>query len=99
MPLSVVVATVRGRACPLHRARPALDGAAQTLVGKSPKETGQKPKDQRQGEVLLDATRYFLSDSHPLDIDFVLALPEELQPHFNAWCESRHFVPQNSTAF
>jgi hypothetical protein len=30
-----------------------------------------------------------------LNIDFVLSLPEELQPHFNAWCESRRFVPQD----
>ncbi len=100
MPLSVVVATVRGRACPLYVPDPRWMALHKLWLAKKPERNpAKKPKDQRQGEVLLDATRYFLSDSHPLDIDFVLALPEELQPHFNAWCESRHFVPQNSTAF
>ena len=56
-------------------------------------------QEHRQGEVLLVVTRFFLSDSHPLNIDFVLSLPEELQPHFNAWCESRHSVPQDLRAF
>lgn len=34
---------------------------------------------------------HFVAD--PLNIDFVLSLLEELRPHFNAWCESRNFVP------
>ncbi|MBK7005831.1 MAG: hypothetical protein IPH37_12410 [Burkholderiales bacterium] len=81
MPLSVVVATVRGRACPLYVPDPRWMALHKLWLAKKPERNpAKKPKDQRQGEVLLDATRYFLSDSHPLDIDFVLALPEELQP-------------------
>ncbi len=97
MPVSVVVATVRGRACPLYVPDPRWMALHKLwLAKKTGRNPAKKPKDQRQGEVLLDATRFFLSDSHPLNIDFVLSLPEELQPHFNAWCESRHFVPPDT---
>ena len=95
MPLSVVVATVRGRACPLYVPDPRWMALHKLWLAKKPERNpAKKAKDHRQGEVLLDATRFFLIDSHPLNLDFVLSLPEELQPHFNAWCESRHFVPQ-----
>lgn len=97
MPLSMVVATVRGRACPLYVPDPRWMALHKLWLAKKPERNPtKKPKDQRQGEVLLDATRFFLSDSHPLNIDFVLSLPEELHPYFNAWCESRHFVPQDT---
>ncbi len=99
MPLSVVVATVRGRACPLYVPDPRWMSLHKLWLAKKPERNpAKKPKDQRQGEVLLDATRFFFNDSHPLNIDFVLSLPEELKPHFNAWCESRHFVPQDTAA-
>lgn len=99
LPLSVVVATVRGRACPLYVPDPRWMALHKLWLARKPERSpAKKPKDQRQGEVLLDATRFFLSDSHPLNIDFVLSLPEELQAHFNAWCESRHFVPQDTAA-
>jgi len=97
MPLSVVVATLRGRACPLYVPDPRWMALHKLWLAQKPERNlAKKPKDQRQGEVLLDATRFFLSDSHPLNIDFVLSLPEELQTHFNGWCESRHFVPQDT---
>jgi hypothetical protein len=35
-------------------------------------------KDREQGNALLEAVREFMSVSYPLDIDFVLDLPEEL---------------------
>lgn len=96
MPLSAVVATLRGRACPLYVPDPRWMALHKLWLAKKPERNpSKKPKDQRQGDVLLDAVRFFLHDSHPLNIDFVLALPEELRPHFNTWCESRHFVPQD----
>ena len=99
MPLSVVVATVRGRACPLYVPDPRWMALHKLWLARKPeRDPAKRPKDQRQGEVLLDATRFFFNDSHPLNIDFVLSMPEELQPHFNAWCESRHFVPQDTAA-
>jgi hypothetical protein len=36
---------------------------------------------------------HFLKNSHPLDLDFVMDLPEELRPYFNAWANSRNFIP------
>jgi hypothetical protein len=53
----------------------------------------QRPKDARQGEVLLDACRHFLADDYPLNIDFVLALPSELRDLFNDWAQRNSFVP------
>jgi hypothetical protein len=58
--------------------------------GRNPQK---RPKDARQGNVLLEATRYFLKASHPLDIGFVLALPDELRAIFNEWAASRNFDP------
>ncbi len=49
--------------------------------------------DARQGRVLLDAARYFLKDSYPLDVDFVLNLPSELREHFTEWAEASGFDP------
>lgn len=96
MPLSAVVATVRGRACPLYVPDPRWMALHKLWLAQKPERNpAKKPKDQRQGDVLLDAVRFFLHDTHPLNIDFALALPEELRPHFNAWCASRHFVPQD----
>ena len=85
-PLSAVVATVRGRACPLYVPDPRWMALHKLwLSEKAERNAAKKPKDRRQGDVLLDATLLFLGHSHPLDIDFVMALPEELLPHFNQW--------------
>lgn len=93
--LSVVVATIRNRACPLYVPDPRWMALHKLWLAHKPeRNVAKKPKDLRQGEVLLDAVRYFLTDSHPLDVDFVLDLPEELKPHFDAWCSSRHFIPE-----
>jgi hypothetical protein len=75
---------------------PTLAGWLCTSFGyrkKTGRNPGKKPKDDRQGKVLLDAVRYFLADTHPLDLDFVMGLPEELQGFFNAWAASRGFDP------
>ena len=82
MAVSVVAATLRGRAAPLF-----------WLAGKPKRKADKKDKDRRQGTVLLDAARYFLQASHPLDIDFVLELPGELRLHFNQWCANAGFIP------
>ena len=63
------------------------------LSQKPERNPAKKPKDSRQGEVLLDAARHFLQNSHPLDTDFLVGLPEELRTHFDDWCASRHYVP------
>lgn len=93
-PVSCVVATLRHRACPLYVPDPRWMALHKLwLAAKPGRNPHKKPKDRRQGNVLLDATRYFLRDTHPLDVDFVLDLPEDLREHFNQWAMERRFDP------
>ena len=93
--VSVVVATVRGRAAPLVVPDPRWMALHKLwLADKPERRADKKEKDRRQGTVLLDAARYFQQASHPLNIDFVLELPEELRLHFDHWCAADGFVPQ-----
>jgi hypothetical protein len=96
-PLSCVVATVRMRACPLYVPDPRWMALHKLWLSQKPqRDRNKKPKDERQGNVLLDAARYFLADSHPLDIDFVLSLPDDLRDIFNAWATDRNFDPSST---
>lgn len=62
IPLNVVVATIRGRACPLYAPDPRWMALHELWLSQKPGRSAlKKPKDQRQGEVLLDATRFFLA--------------------------------------
>lgn len=93
--VSVVVATIRGRAAPLVVPDPRWMALHKLwLADKPERRADKKDKDRRQGNVLLDAARYFLQTSHPLNIDFVLELPEELRHHFDQWCAASGFVPE-----
>ncbi len=92
--VSVVVATVRGRVSPLVVPDPRWMALHKLwLADKPERRADKKEKDRRQGYVLLDATRYFLQASHPLNIDFVLDLPEELRHIFDQWCLSAQYTP------
>jgi len=94
----VVVATQRHRACPLYVPDPRWMALHKLWLAKKPERNAQKrPKDARQGEVLLDACRYFLADAYPLDIDFVLDLPEELRSIFNDWAQKNQFDPMDAS--
>lgn len=93
-PLSCVVSTVRLRACPLYVPDPRWMALHKLWLSQKPKrDRAKRPKDERQGHVLLDATRYFLADTYPLGVDFVLELPIELREIFNDWAVSRRFDP------
>ncbi|OGB28730.1 MAG: hypothetical protein A3F78_16345 [Burkholderiales bacterium RIFCSPLOWO2_12_FULL_61_40] len=93
--ISVVVATVRGRAAPLVVPDPRWMALHKLWLADKPERRADKrDKDRRQGTVLLDAARYFLQASHPLNIDFVLELPQELRHHFDQWCREAGFVPE-----
>ena len=96
-PISCVVATVRHRACPLYVPDPRWMAMHKLWLAQKPgRNPAKKPKDERQGNVLLDAARYFLKDTYPLDLDFVFALPDELRELFNRWAESRRFDPASA---
>ena len=93
-----VVATQRHRACPLYVPDPRWMALHKLWLAKKPERNAQKkPKDARQGEVLLDACRYFLADAYPLGIDFVLELPGELRDLFNDWAQRNEFDPMDAT--
>jgi hypothetical protein len=93
-PVAVVVATLRQRACPLYVPDPRWMALHKIwLAGKPERNPAKRPKDRRQGEVLLSACRYFLVDSYPLDIDFVLELPAELRELFGRWARAHGYDP------
>jgi Nucleotidyltransferase len=95
-PLSVVVATIRQRACPLCVPDPRWMALHKLWLSRKPERNAlKKPKDLRQGNVLLSACRYFLADSYPIDTDFVLELPAELRDLFNEWAQASEFDPLN----
>ena len=92
-----VVATQRHRACPLYVPDPRWMAVHKLWLSKKPERNAQKkPKDARQGQVLLDACRYFLADAYPLNVDFVLDLPQELRDLFNEWAQEAGYEPPNT---
>ncbi len=94
-PVSAVVATVLGRACPLTVPDPRFMALHKLwLADKPERNPAKRDKDRRQGDVLLDAVRHFMQASHPINVDFVLDLPEMLRPTFDQWCAARQFIPQ-----
>ena len=95
-PMSHVISTIRLRSCPLYVPDPRWMALHKLWLSKKAiRDPRKKPKDARQGNVLLDATRHFLADAYPINIDFVLELPEELRDVFNAWASDRSFDPGN----
>ncbi len=94
-PVSAVVATVRGRACPVTVPDPRFMALHKLwLADKPERNPAKRDKDRRQGDVLMDAVRHFMQASHPINVDFVLDVPEDLRPTFDQWCAARQFIPQ-----
>ncbi len=62
------------------------------LAEKPTRDPLKKPKDRRQGEALLDACAKGTLPRHPLDKEFLAALPAALQPHFKRWAGARKFT-------
>ena len=95
-PFSSVLPTVRYRACPLFVPDPRWMALHKLWLAHKPERNANKrPKDLRQGNVLLAACRHFLADAYPLDLDFVLDLPEELRELFHDWAGRGGFDPTN----
>ena len=63
------------------------------LAEKPERKATKRPKDRNQGEALLDLVKDRMPISYPLDIDFVLDLPDELRVLFDTWASARNFVP------
>lgn len=97
-PVTAIAATTRNRVAPLCVPDPRWMAVHKLWLSEKPdRKAAKRPKDARQGAVLLDAVRYFMPHSHPLGTDFVLDLPEELRPHFDAWARARGFIPGADT--
>ena len=65
------------------------------MAGQAKRNPLKRPKDQKQGEGLLDAITLNMPH-YPLDAAFVGALPAELKPYFEAW-NVRRPKPPSST--
>lgn len=98
-PVRCVVTTNKPAACPLYAPDPRWMALHKIWLSRKPERNpAKKGKDARQGHVLLDATRYFLQDSYPMDLDFVLELPPDLRDLFAAWAEQAGFDPTHPSA-
>ncbi len=94
-PVSVVVATTRGRVSPLVVPDPRWMALHKLwLADKHERRADKKEKDRRQGNVLLAAVRYFMAEAYPINVDFLFELPDELRPIFDKWCAEAGFVPE-----
>ena len=98
-PVRCVVTTNKPAPCPLYTPDPRWMAVHKLWLSLKPERNpAKKGKDARQGNVLLDATRYFLKESYPMDLDFVLELPPELRDHFAAWAQQSGFDPTKPSA-
>ena len=65
------------------------------LSKKDTRRNDKKGKDYKQGELLMDAVIRKMQTSHPVDLDFVLDLPEDLLETFNDWAARHNYDPGN----
>jgi hypothetical protein len=94
-PVNVVVATApKNHACPMVVPDPRWMALHKLWLANKPQRNPlKKDKDRRQGYVLLDAVRFFLETSHPMNVDFVFELPAELRSLFDQWSGESGFIP------
>lgn len=93
-PVQHVVLDRENRTCPIFAPDPRWMALHKLWLARKPERSATKrPKDRAQGELLLDAARERMAIAYPLDVDFVLSLPEELRALFDAWASSRGHVP------
>ena len=97
-PIRHVIIANDNKPCPLYVPDPRWMALHKLWLARQSKRNALKrDKDDRQGDVLLDATRHFLTLTYPLDTNFVLDLPQELREIFIEWCEARQFTPGEAT--
>lgn len=97
-PVRHVVCARDGTPAPLFVPDPRYMGLHKIwLSKKETRRADKKDKDARQGELLLSAVARKMQSAYPMNIDFVLELPEELVDVFNGWAERNKFVPENDT--
>lgn len=93
-PVRHVVAARDNKTCPIFAPDPRWMALHKLWIANKPeREATKRPKDQRQGELLLSVIRDKMQIAYPLDTDFVLDLPEELRVLFDRWASSVAFIP------
>jgi hypothetical protein len=98
-PVRHVVISRDDKTCPVYVPDPRWMALHKLWLADKPERNANKrDKDRMQGNILLDAIRTHMMISYPLDLDFVLDLPEELIAHFNRWAEQNNFVPAKVAA-
>lgn len=65
------------------------------LSKKESRRNDKKGKDYKQGELLMDAVVRNMQTSHPVNLDFVLELPDDLLDTFNEWAAKAGYDPGN----
>lgn len=97
-PVRHVVASRDGRSCPIFAPDPRWMGLHKLWLSEKPeRNAAKKPKDRRQGEVLLKAVASRMTSAYPMDIDFVMDLPDELRPLFDEWARANNFTPAHES--
>lgn len=97
-PLAGVAIAQDGKPAPLFVPDPRFMALHKMWLANKPTRSALKrDKDALQGPLLLDAVCQFMPD-YALDIDFVMALPEDLQAEFDRWASSRRFDPTRITS-
>lgn len=98
-PVRHVVISRDDKTCPVYAPDPRWMALHKIWLADKPERNANKrDKDRMQGNILLDAIRTHMTISYPLDLDFVLDLPEELIAHFNRWAGHNDFVPAKVVA-
>lgn len=93
-PVRHVVASRDGRTCPIFAPDPRWMALHKLwLANKPERNAAKRPKDRRQGDVLLKAVASTMEAAYPMDVDFVMDLPEELRALFDLWAKENDFIP------
>jgi len=93
-PIRHVLCARDGSPAPLYVPDPRYMGLHKLwLSAKETRRADKKDKDARQGELLLSAVARKMQTAYPMNLDFVLELPEVLLPVFNQWAARNNFTP------
>lgn len=93
-PVRHVVASRDGRSCPIFAPDPRWMGLHKLWLAQKPERNAAKrPKDLRQGQLLMKAVAQRLTIAYPMDLGFVLDLPADLREVFDAWAHDNGFHP------
>ena len=93
-PVRHVVSDYSGAPVPLVVPDPRWMGLHKIWLSQKPERNPLKTgKDNRQGNLLLQAVARSMKNTYPMDTDFVQDLPHELAPVFDQWAHENNYIP------